>query len=175
MAQDFGDDAGELLVRSIGDAVRRQLDRFVGDKAAEWFAALGKPQEEAAALAAREQVCIRFGDKAEAVAFAKVLEQNKLYCAALVDKEGNGYVQFFADDLMTRPSRTRWFAPPAARPRRSPQPPRPSLARPVLKPLPFLRAPGRQQGGGAEPPMGRRVNGAVGQRCAPGTVGRARS
>lgn len=69
------------------------------DKAAEWFAALGKPQEEAAALAAREQVCIRFGDKAEAVAFAKVLEQNKLYCAALVDKEGNGYVQFFADDL----------------------------------------------------------------------------
>lgn len=99
MAQDFGDDAGELLVRSIGDAVRRQLDRFVGGKAAEWFAALGKSQEEAAAIASREQVCIRFGDKAEAVAFAKVLEQNRLHCTALTDKEGNGFVQFFVDDL----------------------------------------------------------------------------
>lgn len=33
------------------------------------------------------------------MAFAKVLEQNRLHCTALTDKEGNGFVQFFVDDL----------------------------------------------------------------------------
>lgn len=107
MAQDFGDDMGELLVRSIGQAAGRVAYTYIDRKMKDWYKekneAEGMSSEKAdlkaEAMASREQVCIPFGDADDAAYFAQVCRESGTYAAALSDKDGNGYVQFAKDDL----------------------------------------------------------------------------
>lgn len=112
MAQDFGDDVGEMLfIRLIGrycekaagiilkgtmtDAVQRYYQQKLELE--------GKPKEEAAAeaevLAKRPQVCMPFGNATDAAYFAKVCQDNNVGAFAFSDDKGNGYVSFAKDDV----------------------------------------------------------------------------
>lgn len=121
MSQDFGDEAGQQLLRSIQQATERVVYHYIdkhmregqsrdgeeGGSAKEWYKEKarrdGKPAEEAEAEAeeavSREQVCLPFGDQADAAYFAQTCRDNDVYVTALKDAEGNGYVQFAEDDL----------------------------------------------------------------------------
>lgn len=107
MAQDFGDDIGEMLLRPIGQAVERSVYNYIDRSIKDWYRQMneaeGMSSEEAdlkaEAMASREQVCIPFGDANDAACFAQVCRESGTYAAALSDKEGNGYIQFAKDDL----------------------------------------------------------------------------
>lgn len=107
MAQDFGDDIGELLLRSIGQAVGRVAYTYIDRKMKDWYKEMNEKEGmssdeadiEAEIKASREQVCIPFGDANDAAYFAQVCRENGTYAAAFSDKDGNGYVQFAKDDL----------------------------------------------------------------------------
>lgn len=112
MAQDFGDDVGEMLfIRLIGrycekaagiilkgtmtDAVQRYHQQKLELE--------GKSKEEAAAeaevLAKRPHVCMPFGNATDAAYFAKVCQDNNVGAFAFSDDKGNGYVSFAKDDV----------------------------------------------------------------------------
>lgn len=112
MAQDFGDDVGEMLfIRLIGrycekaagiilkgtmtDAVQRYYQQKLELE--------GKSKEEAAAeaevLAKRPHVCMPFGNATDAAYFAKVCQDNNVGAFAFSDDKGNGYVSFAKDDV----------------------------------------------------------------------------
>lgn len=112
MAQDFGDDVGEILfIRLIGrycekaagiilkgtmtDAVQRYHQQKLELE--------GKSKEEAATeaevLAKRPHVCMPFGNATDAAYFAKVCQDNNVGAFAFSDDKGNGYVSFAKDDV----------------------------------------------------------------------------
>lgn len=112
MAQDFGDDVGEMLfIRLIGrycekaagiilkgtmtDAVQRYHQQKLELE--------GKSKEEAATeaevLAKRPHVCMPFGNATDAAYFAKVCQDNNVGAFAFSDDKGNGYVSFAKDDV----------------------------------------------------------------------------
>lgn len=114
MAQDFGDDIGEMLIRGIRSVASRAAYQYLyhhGDelyeRMANWFrqrlVSQGAPSEvakaESEAFASRKQVLTSFGNKSDASYFAQVCRENGIYAAALTDKDGNGYIQFAKDDL----------------------------------------------------------------------------
>lgn len=107
MAQDFGDDIGEMLVRAIGRAAGRAAYYYFDQHVKDWYTQKyeneGMDSRDAAlkaeAVAFREQVCIPFGDGNNAAYFAQVCRENGIYAAALTDKEGGGYIQFAKNDL----------------------------------------------------------------------------
>lgn len=111
MAQDFGDDVGEMLLRSISrygeKAIGLILNEYFKSAVREWqqakFEAEGMPKEEAAvkaeAMASREHICMPFGNATDAAYFAQVVRDNGTYAAAMTDDGGNGYVQFAKDDI----------------------------------------------------------------------------
>lgn len=111
MAQDFGDDVGEMLLRSISrygeKAIGLILNEYFKSAVREWqqakFEAEGMSKEEAAvkaeAMASREHICIPFGNATDAAYFAQVVRDNGTYAAAMTDDGGNGYVQFAKDDI----------------------------------------------------------------------------
>ena len=88
MAQDFGDDVGEMLLRSISrygeKAIGLILNEYFKSAVREWqqakFEAEGMSKEEAAVK-------------------AEVVRDNGTYAAAMTDDGGNGYVQFAKDDI----------------------------------------------------------------------------
>lgn len=111
MAQDFGDDVGEMLFRSISrygeKAIGLILNEYFKSAVREWqqakFEAEGMSKEEAAvkaeAMASREHICMPFGNATDAAYFAQVVRDNGTYAAAMTDDGGNGYVQFAKDDI----------------------------------------------------------------------------
>ena len=80
MAQDYGEDVGEMLMQAIGNQTGRALERFIDNKARDWhkerLMESGRTEEEAEieaeALASREQVCLPFGTSNDAAYFAQV-------------------------------------------------------------------------------------------------------
>lgn len=111
MAQDFGDDIGEMLFTGF----KRSLERAIYDfwresrnnnRDEEWyrnkFMKEGMSEEDAEAaakdMAARKQACVPFGDKNDAAYFAKVCQENGILVSALTDSDGKGYVRFAKDD-----------------------------------------------------------------------------
>lgn len=111
MAQDFGDDVGDMLLRSISrygeKAIGLILNEYFKSAVREWqqakFEAEGMSKEEAAvkaeAMASREHICMPFGNATDAAYFAQVVRDNGTYAAAMTDDGGNGYVQFAKDDI----------------------------------------------------------------------------
>ncbi len=111
MAQDFGDEIGEMLLRSISrygeKAIGLILNEYFKSAVREWqqakFEAEGMSKEEAAvkaeAMASREHICMPFGNATDAAYFAQVVRDNGTYAAAMTDDGGNGYVQFAKDDI----------------------------------------------------------------------------
>lgn len=111
MAQDFGEDIGEMLLRSISrygeKAIGLILNEYFKSAVREWqqakFEAEGMSKEEAAvkaeAMASREHICMPFGNATDAAYFAQVVRDNGTYAAAMTDDGGNGYVQFAKDDI----------------------------------------------------------------------------
>ena len=111
MAQDFGDDVGEMLLRSISrygeKAIGLILNEYFKSAVREWqqakFEAEGMSKEDAAvkaeAMASREHICMPFGNATDAAYFAQVVRDNGTYAAAMTDDGGNGYVQFAKDDI----------------------------------------------------------------------------
>ena len=111
MAQDFGDDVGEMLLRSISrygeKAIGLILNEYFKSAVREWqqakFEAEGMSKEEAAvkaeAMASREHICMPFGNATDAAYFAQVVRDNGTYAAAMTDDGGNGYVQFAKNDI----------------------------------------------------------------------------
>lgn len=111
MAQDFGDDVGEMLIRNItryGEkAIGLILNEYFKSAVRDWqqakFEAEGMSKEDAAikaeAMASREHICMPFGNATDASYFAQVVRENGTYAAAMTDDNGNGYVQFAKDDI----------------------------------------------------------------------------
>lgn len=103
MAQDYGEDVGEMLMQAIGNQTGRALERFIDDKARDWHKERlmegGKAEEDAEALASREQICLPFGTSEDAAYFAQVCRENGTFASALTDREGNGFIQFAEDDI----------------------------------------------------------------------------
>lgn len=111
MAQDFGDDTGEMLFTGFKRSLERAIYDFWRDsrnnnRDEEWyrnkFMKEGMSEEDAEAaakdMAARKQACVPFGDKNDAAYFAKVCQENGILVSALTDSDGKGYVRFAKDD-----------------------------------------------------------------------------
>lgn len=111
MAQDFGDDIGEMLFTGFKRSLERAIYDFWRDsrnnnRDEEWyrnkFMKEGMSEEDAEAaakdMAARKQACVPFGDKNDAAYFAKVCQENGILVSALTDSDGKGYVRFAKDD-----------------------------------------------------------------------------
>lgn len=111
MAQDFGDDVGEMLFirllgryceKAAGIVLKASLTDAVQRYHQQKLELEGKSKEEAAAeaevLAKRPQVCVPFGDATRASYFAKVCQDNGVGAFAFSDDKGNGYVSFAKDD-----------------------------------------------------------------------------
>lgn len=111
MAQDFGDEVGDMLFRSMGRFVTRvagdylteRIKQSVREFHEQRLEANGMSKDEARAaaevMASREHVCIPFGTATDASYFAKVCQENDIYAGAFTDEDGNGYIQFAKDDL----------------------------------------------------------------------------
>lgn len=107
MAQDFGDDAGDVLVRALGRALRKALDDILSDLAKSWHQkkseqdGMSKQEAEAQAevMSSRPHACIPFGSADDAAYFAQVVRENGTYAEALTDRDGGGYVYFAKDDI----------------------------------------------------------------------------
>lgn len=112
MAQDFGDDVGEMLFirllgryceKAAGIVLKASLTDAVQRYHQQKLELEGKSKEEAAAeaevLAKRPQVCVPFGDATRASYFAKVCQDNGVGAFAFSDDKGNGYVSFAKDDV----------------------------------------------------------------------------
>lgn len=112
MAQDFGDDVGEMLFirllgryceKAAGIVLKASLTNTVQRYHQQKLELEGKSKEEAAAeaevLAKRPQVCVPFGDATRASYFAKVCQDNGVGAFAFSDDKGNGYVSFAKDDV----------------------------------------------------------------------------
>lgn len=110
MAQDFGDDVGEMLLRSItryGEkAIGLILNEYFKSAVRDWhqekFEAEGMSKEDAAikaeAMASREHICMPFGNATDAAYFAKVCQDNEVGAFAFSDDKGNGYISYAKDD-----------------------------------------------------------------------------
>lgn len=107
MAQDFGDDVGEMLFRSVTDAIRDRLKgqtkQTVTDLYEQKFIEAGMSKNEARAaaevMASKQHVCIPFGTDTDAAYFAKVCRINDVAAFAFTDGNGKGYILTAEDDL----------------------------------------------------------------------------
>lgn len=112
MAQDFGDDVGEMLFirllgryceKAAGIVLKASLTDAVQRYHQQKLELEGKSKEEAAVeaevLAKRPQVCVPFDDATRASYFAKVCQDNGVGAFAFSDGKGNGYVSFAKDDV----------------------------------------------------------------------------
>lgn len=112
MAQDFGDDVGEMLFirligryceKAVGIILKGTMTDAVQRYHQQKLELEGKSKEEAAAeaevLAKRPHVCMPFGNATDAAYFAKVCQDNNVGAFAFSDDKGNGYVSFAKDDV----------------------------------------------------------------------------
>lgn len=111
MAQDFGDEMGDMLFRFMERNAENLMQEYaktlVHQTVLGWYQAraerMGLSKEEAAylakAMANKEQACVPFGNKNDAAYFAQVCKENDVFAAALSDGNDNGYIVFVKDDL----------------------------------------------------------------------------
>lgn len=112
MAQDFGDDIGEMFFNAIKRKILQDLRDLRNDvryqrKNEAWneekLVKDGMSREDAkiaaATIAARPQVCLDLGNSTDAAYFAQVCRTNGFYATALTDAAGNGYVMLAKEDL----------------------------------------------------------------------------
>lgn len=112
MAQDFGEDVGEMLLirligqhagKAIGIVAKALLTNAVQRYHQQKLELEGKSKEDAKAeaevLAKREHICVPFGNATDASYFAKVCQENGVYANAFTDDKGNGYIHFAKDDV----------------------------------------------------------------------------
>lgn len=111
MAQDFGDDVGDMLFRFMERNAENLMQEYaktlVHQTVLGWYQAraerMGLSKEEAAylakAMANKEQACVPFGNKNDAAYFAQVCKENDVFAAAFSDGNDNGYIVFVKDDL----------------------------------------------------------------------------
>lgn len=107
MAQDFGDDVGDILIRAFSRGFNKVLYDLMSEYAKTWYReknekdGMSKKDADAQAevMASRPHVCVPFGNATDASYFAQVVRENGTYAAAMTDDKGNGYVQFAKDDF----------------------------------------------------------------------------
>lgn len=111
-AQDFGDDVGERLFRSIGRAAGYIIRDWLRERGYEQRMEARKAAEEAAKQeqAQPDEICLPFGEQDDAATFAKVCQENGVEVDALADADGNGYVRFATEDLEQVQECSRDFA-----------------------------------------------------------------
>lgn len=102
MAQDFGDEMGDMLIRAFGrackEAYNNRNSKHLHDEYKRIYEKNGMSKDDAAAkaeaMASREHICIPFGSSVDATYFARVLQENDIAAAAMSDAKGNGYIEF---------------------------------------------------------------------------------
>lgn len=102
MAQDFGDEMGDMLIRAFGrackEAYNNRNSKHLHDEYKRICEKNGMSKDDAAAkaeaMASREHICIPFGSSVDATYFARVLQENDIAAAAMSDAKGNGYIEF---------------------------------------------------------------------------------
>lgn len=111
MAQDFGDEVGDMLFRSVTrfatdaarDYLKEQMKKTVLDFHEQKLVAAGMSKDEARAaaevMASKQHVCMPFGTDTDAAYFAKVCGVNDVAAFAFTDGNGKGYVLIAEDDL----------------------------------------------------------------------------
>lgn len=107
MAQDFGDEMGDMLIRAFGrackEAYNNRNSKHLHDEYKRIFEKNGMSKDDAAAkaeaMASREHICIPFGSSVDATYFARVLQENDIAAAAMSDAKGNGYIEFAKDEI----------------------------------------------------------------------------
>lgn len=118
MAQDFGDDMGEILLRSTHEAARRYMDWMrwnnrnqEGQSDAPSKESAESPVEgEATSKQAQQMIYLPFGDRDDASYFAQVCRENKIDVDALQDAAEKGYIRFQEGDLKDVEGCTDQFA-----------------------------------------------------------------
>lgn len=109
MAQDFGDEAGEGLRRSLTRAVgmfirdwlrereyqRRMAERDTTQPTKED----GAPDVKPVIQTQPDEVYLNFGEAAEAQRFASLCQEKGIDVTALTDADGRGFIRFAPDDL----------------------------------------------------------------------------
>jgi hypothetical protein len=115
---DFGDDMGEILLRSTHEAARRYMDWMrwnnrnqEGQSGAPSKESAESPVEgEATSKQAQQMIYLPFGDRDDASYFAQVCRENKIAVDALQDAAEKGYIRFQESDLKDIEGCTDQFA-----------------------------------------------------------------
>ena len=94
MAQDFGDDVGELFIRNFERAAEQALRYHLAHRDNDMGIREVSDEPDENRL-----VCVPFGKEEDAAYFAQVLVDNGIDAVPLTDYIRNGYVQFPAADL----------------------------------------------------------------------------
>lgn len=109
MAQDFGDEAGEGLRRSLTRAVgmfirdwlrEREYQRRMAERdTAQPTREDGAPDAKPVIQTQPDEVYLNFGEAAEAERFAALCQEKGIDVTALTDADGRGFIRFAPDDL----------------------------------------------------------------------------
>lgn len=106
MAQDFGDETGESLKRAIGRAFGMAVREWMRERdfqrrldAQNNARVDGSGDVPASDQTQPEEVCLNFGEAAEAERFAALCQEKGIDVTALTDADGRGFIRFAPDDL----------------------------------------------------------------------------
>lgn len=92
MAQDFGDDIGELLLRTSERLIEEQIRRHLQSAGL-------NIKTESEAMWSPDTICVPFGDAQDAAYFAQVCRNEGVPVIPFEDKTGTGYIQFASNDI----------------------------------------------------------------------------
>ncbi|MEW4402907.1 hypothetical protein AB1I62_04060 [Enterococcus sp. AN402] len=107
MAQDFGDETGDMLLRALKRAFISAYNyQKHSSKGKEFYEKQGINQgmhpndarQYAINQMSREHSLIPFGSTTDSAYFAKVCQENGIYITPFTDKQGNGFIQFAKED-----------------------------------------------------------------------------
>ena len=114
MAQDFGDEIGDILLREMKLAAKQALSKVyhhrkhaLAEKQAQFYKQHGislgmnaaQANQYAARQANKELAIISFGSATDSAYFAKLCQENGTNLISFTDNQGNGFIQFAKDDL----------------------------------------------------------------------------
>lgn len=92
MAQDFGDEVGEWLLRTLQNAAKEAI-RYSD------FSFNDLIKEDESTHTAQEKLCLPFGTKQDAGYFAAVCKERNVDVTALTDKDSNGFIELNVEDV----------------------------------------------------------------------------
>lgn len=114
MAQDFGDEIGDILLREMKNATKQALSKgyqkhkqALAEEQAQFYKQHGislgmdaaQANQYAARQATKELAILSFGSYTDSAYFAKLCQENGTNLMSFTDNQGNGYIQFAKDDL----------------------------------------------------------------------------